>query len=76
MPRITPANLVHKLHRHCLLKSSYLLNLFMNDRSSTYLRYLRKVAIITAIATNIILFKSMILKAISVIYTARLCLFA
>ena len=48
----------------------------MNDRSSTYLRYLRKVAIITAIATNIILFKSMILKAISVIYTAHLCLFA
>lgn len=47
----------------------------MNYRSSAYLRYLRKVAIITAIATNIILFKSMILKAISVTDTAHLCLF-
>ena len=48
----------------------------MDDRSSTYLRYSRKVAIITAIATNIILLESIIIKAISVIYTARLCLFA
>ena len=41
----------------------------MNDRSSAYLRCRRKFAIINATATQITLFKVMIIKAISVVGT-------
>ena len=46
----------------------------MNDRSSAYLRYSRKVAIIIAIDIKSTVFKSIILKAISAVNIDRLYL--
>ena len=46
----------------------------MNDRSSAYLRYSRKVAIIIAIDIKSTVFKSIILKAIFAVNIDRLYL--
>lgn len=46
----------------------------MNDRSSAYLRYSRKVAIIIAIDIKSTVFKSMIIKAIFAVNIDRLYL--